>query len=56
MAKRLARIHVSRAALGPLPFAASMDWTGSYAAVLIGTLLLCLACGAGALAVKHLAL
>jgi hypothetical protein len=31
MAEPLARIHVSGAALGPLPFAASMDWTGSYA-------------------------
>ena len=48
---------ISGAALGPLPFAASMGWTGSYAAVLIGTLLLFLACsGARALAVKHPAL
>ena len=36
-----------------LPFAASVDWTGSYAAVLIGCCGLCLVCGAGAFAVKR---
>ncbi|MDP3693727.1 MFS transporter [Bradyrhizobium sp.] len=44
---------VAGAAFGPLPFAASIDWTGSYAAALIGCLVLCLACAAGALAVKR---
>lgn len=44
---------VAGAAFGPLPFAASIDWTGSYAAVLIGCLGLCLACAAAALAVKR---
>jgi MFS family permease len=38
---------------GPLPFAASVDWTGSYAAVLIGCCGLCLACGAAAFPVKR---
>jgi MFS family permease len=44
---------ISGAAFGPLPFAASIDWTGSYAAVLIGCCGLCLACGAGAFLVKR---
>ncbi len=44
---------IAGAALGPLPFAASIDWTGSYAAVLIGCCGLCLACGTGAFAVKR---
>jgi MFS-type transporter involved in bile tolerance (Atg22 family) len=44
---------ISGAALGPLPFAASVDWTGSYAAVLIGCCVLCLACGVGAFAVRR---
>jgi MFS family permease len=44
---------VAGAAFGPLPFAASIDWTGSYAAVLIGSCGLCLACGAGAFLVKR---
>jgi MFS-type transporter involved in bile tolerance (Atg22 family) len=44
---------ISGAALGPLPFAASIDWTGSYAVVLIGCFVLCLACGVGAFAVRR---
>lgn len=37
---------ISGAAFGPLPYAASIDWTGSYAAALIGSVVLSLACGA----------
>jgi MFS family permease len=44
---------IAGAAVGPLPFAASVEWTGSYAAVLIGCCALCIACGAGAFIVKH---
>jgi MFS family permease len=44
---------IAGAALGPLPFAASVDWTGSYAAVLTGCCGLCLACGAAAFAVRR---
>lgn len=44
---------IAGAALGPLPFAASADWTGSYNAILIGCCVLCLACAAGAVAVKR---
>src|SRR6266852_5440505 len=44
---------ISGAALGPLPFAASIDWTNSYAVVLIGCFVLCVACGAGAFAVRR---
>ncbi len=44
---------IAGAAFGPLPFAASVDWTGSYAAVLIGCCGLCLACGVGAFCVKR---
>jgi hypothetical protein len=44
---------ISGAALGPLPFAASIDWTGSYFVALIGSLVLCLACGVGAFAVRR---
>lgn len=43
---------IAGAAFGPLPFAASTDWTGSYAAVLIGSCMLCIACGAGAFFVE----
>jgi len=35
--KSLGLFGIVGAALGPLPFAASADWTGSYAAVLTGT-------------------
>jgi hypothetical protein len=44
---------IAGAAVGPLPFAASADWTGDYAAVLIGCCGFCLACGAGAFLVKQ---
>jgi hypothetical protein len=44
---------IAGAAFGPLPFAASIDWTGSYAAVLIGSCALCLTCGAAALVIKR---
>ncbi|WP_161535762.1 MFS transporter [Bradyrhizobium sp. LCT2] len=44
---------IAGAAFGPLPFAASVDWAGSYAAVLIGCCMLCIICGAGAFAVKR---
>jgi MFS family permease len=46
-------VGVAGAAFGPLPFAASIDWTGSYAAVLFGSCALCLACGACAFLVKR---
>ena len=44
---------IAGAAFGPLPFAASIDWSGSYSAVLIGCCALCLTCGAGAFAVER---
>lgn len=44
---------IAGAALGPLPFAASADWTGSFTSVLIGCCALCIACGAGAFFVKR---
>lgn len=44
---------VSGAALGPLPFAASVDWTGSYAVALSACCVLCVVCGASAFAVKR---
>lgn len=44
---------IAGAAFGPLPFAVSVDWTGSYAAVLAGCCVLCLACGSGAFFVKR---
>jgi MFS family permease len=44
---------ISGAAFGPLPFAASLDWTGSYATVLIGSCALCLACGAASFIVRQ---
>lgn len=43
---------ISGAALGPLPFAASIDWTGNYSAALAGSCLLCLACGAASFMVR----
>lgn len=46
-------VGIAGAAFGPLPFAASVDWAGSYAAVLIGCCMLCIVCGAGAFAVKR---
>ena len=44
---------VSGAAFGPLPFAASIDWSGSYGPALIGSGALSLACAAAALVVKR---
>jgi MFS family permease len=44
---------ISGAAFGPLPFAVSIDWTGSYAAVLTGSCLLCFACGVASLIVRR---
>jgi MFS family permease len=44
---------IAGAAFGPLPFAASVDWTGSYTAVLSGCCLLCIGCGAVTFAVKR---
>lgn len=44
---------ISGAAFGPLPYAASIDWTGSYAAALIGSAVLALACGAASFAIDR---
>ena len=44
---------ISGAALGPLPFAASLEWAGSYTAMLSGCCVLCLACGARAFVMKR---
>ena len=44
---------IGGAAFGPLPFAASIDWTGSYAAALIGSAALCLVCGAASFVVRR---
>ena len=44
---------ISGAAFGPLPFAASLDWTGSYAAVLICSCALCVACGIASFIVRQ---
>jgi MFS family permease len=44
---------IGGAAFGPLPFAASIDWTGSYFVVLVGSGALCLACGAASVAVRR---
>jgi MFS family permease len=44
---------IAGAAVGPLPFAASLEWTGSYAAVLAACCGLSLACGIWALAVNR---
>lgn len=44
---------ISGAALGPLPFAASIDRTGSYSVALVGSLVLCLVCGAVSLVVQR---
>jgi MFS family permease len=44
---------IGGAAFGPLPFAASIDWTGSYFVVLVGSGALCLACGAASFAVRR---
>jgi MFS family permease len=47
---------IGGAAFGPLPFAASVDWTGSYFAALAGSGVLCLACGVASFAVRRPAL
>ena len=44
---------VSGAAFGPLPFAASIEWTGSYTIALIGSCALCLACGFASFVVQR---
>lgn len=44
---------VSGAAFGPLPYAASIDWTGSYTPALIGSGVLSLVCGAVAVVVRR---
>lgn len=46
-------VGIAGAALGPLPFAASADWTGSYTAVLLACCGLCLACGGAAFMVRR---
>jgi MFS family permease len=46
-------VGVAGAAFGPLPFAASIEWTGSYAVALIGSCVLCVACGAASFAVRR---
>ena len=43
----------SGAALGPLPFAASIDWTSSYSAALIGSFVLCLVCGTASFIIRQ---
>jgi MFS family permease len=43
---------ISGAAFGPLPFAGSLVWTGSYSTVLIGSCALSILCGAGAFAAR----
>ena len=43
---------VGGAAFGPLPFAASIEWAGSYAVALIGSCVLCAACGAASFVVR----
>ena len=44
---------IGGAAFGPLPFAASVDWTGSYSVALICSCILCLICGAASFAVRR---
>jgi MFS-type transporter involved in bile tolerance (Atg22 family) len=44
---------VAGAAFGPLPFAASIEWTENYGAALIGSCVLCVACGAASFAVRR---
>jgi MFS family permease len=44
---------ISGAAFGPLPFAASIDWTGDYFVALVGSCMLSLACGASSLLVRR---
>jgi MFS family permease len=44
---------ISGAAFGPLPFAASVDWTGDYFVALVSSCLLCIACGASSFLVRR---
>lgn len=44
---------IGGAAFGPLPFAASLDWTGSYFVALACSCMLCLVCGAASFAIRH---
>ena len=44
---------ISGAALGPLPFAASIDRTGSYSVALIGSCVLCVVCGAASFIIRQ---
>jgi len=44
---------IGGAAFGPLPFAASIDWTQSYFAALAGSGALCLVCGAASFVVRR---
>lgn len=44
---------ISGAAFGPLPFAASADWTGSYLIALIGSFLLAIGCGLASFFVRR---
>jgi MFS family permease len=44
---------ISGAAFGPLPFAASADWTGSYAQALTCSCALCVACGLASFVVQR---
>src|SRR5436305_13587860 len=46
-------LGVSGAAFGPLPFAASIDLSASYTAALIGSCLLCVACGVASFIVRR---
>ncbi len=44
---------IGGAAFGPLPFAASVDWTGTYFVALACSCVLCLACGVASFAVRR---
>jgi MFS family permease len=44
---------VTGAAIGPLPFAASVEWTDSYSTALICSVVLCIACGSASFAVRR---
>jgi MFS family permease len=44
---------ISGAAFGPVPFAASVDWTGSYGTALLASAVLSLACGVASLFVRR---
>jgi hypothetical protein len=44
---------IGGAAFGPLPFAASADWTGTYFVALAGSGVLCVACGVASFAVRR---